>query len=149
MNEEEKKAIEMLDKFITEHKFYNIKQSDNLEDNIKIILNFIEKLQKENEEKTILLFAGAEKVKKLETEKEELMKLMVHKNGYTKKLEEDLFENASNYVIPKQKLKDKIEELNQYYKKAIYPSLYQWCDITITEHYDEMIALLQELIEGE
>lgn len=49
MTEKEKKAIEMLDKFITEHKFYNIKQSDNLEDNIKIILNFIEKLQKENE----------------------------------------------------------------------------------------------------
>ena len=49
MTEKEKKAIEMLDKFITEHKFYNIKQSDNLEDNIKIVLNLIEKLQKENE----------------------------------------------------------------------------------------------------
>ena len=44
------------------------------------------------------------------------------------------------------KVKDKIEELNQYYKKEIYPSLYQWCDITITEHYDEMIELLQEII---
>ena len=41
---------------------------------------------------------------------------------------------------------DKIEELNQYYKKEIYPSLYQWGDITITEHYDEMIELLQEII---
>lgn len=49
MNEEEKKAIQMLDKFITEHKFYNIKHSDNLEDNIEIVLNLIEKLQKENE----------------------------------------------------------------------------------------------------
>lgn len=49
MNEEEKKAIEMLDKFITEHKLYNIKQSDGLEDNIKIVLYLIEKLQKENE----------------------------------------------------------------------------------------------------
>lgn len=36
--------------------------------------------------------------------------------------------------------------LNQYYKKEIYPSLYQWSDITITEHYDEMIELLQELL---
>ena len=50
MNEEEKEAIQMLDKFITEHKFYNIKHSDNLEDNIEIVLNLIEKLQKENEE---------------------------------------------------------------------------------------------------
>ena len=45
-----------------------------------------------------------------------------------------------------QKVKDKIEELNQYYKKEIYPCLYQWGDITITEHYDEMIELLQEII---
>ena len=50
-------------------------------------------------------------------------------------------------TIPKQKVKDKIEELNQYYKKEIHPSLYQWADITITEHYDEMIELLQELLE--
>ena len=70
MNEEEKKAIQMLDKFITEHKFYNIKHSDNLEDNIEIVLNLIEKLQKENEK---------------------LKRLIAHKNEYTKKLEEDLF----------------------------------------------------------
>ena len=50
-----------------------------------------------------------------------------------------------NLYISK-KIEDKIEELNQYYKKEIYPSLYQWCDITITEHYDEMIELLQEII---
>ena len=49
-SKEEKEAIKMLDKFITEHKLYNIKQSDGLEDNIKIVLNLIEKLQKENEE---------------------------------------------------------------------------------------------------
>lgn len=50
--------------------------------------------------------------------------------------------------ISKQKVKDKIEELNEYYKKEIYPSLYQWSDITITEHYDEMIKLLQDLLGG-
>lgn len=50
LSEEEKKAIQMLDKFITEHKLFNIKQSDGLEENIRIILNLIEKLQKENEE---------------------------------------------------------------------------------------------------
>ena len=49
--------------------------------------------------------------------------------------------------ISRQKVKDKIKELNEYYKKEIYPSLYQWSDITITEHYDEMIELLQELLE--
>jgi len=43
-------------------------------------------------------------------ENEELKDLIIHKNEYTKKLEEDLFENCSNYVIPKSKIKDKIEE---------------------------------------
>lgn len=47
-SKEQKEAIEMLDKFITEHKLYNIKQSDGLEDNVKIVLYLIEKLQKEN-----------------------------------------------------------------------------------------------------
>ena len=50
MTEEEKKAIEMLDKFITEHKLFNIKQSDGLEKNIDIVINLITKLEKENEE---------------------------------------------------------------------------------------------------
>ena len=49
-SKKQKEAIEMLDKFIIEHKLYNIKQSDGLEDNIKIVLYLIEKLQKENEE---------------------------------------------------------------------------------------------------
>ena len=49
MNEEEKKAIEMLNVFRLEHKFFNITQADNLEINIGIVLNLLEKLQKENE----------------------------------------------------------------------------------------------------
>ena len=48
--------------------------------------------------------------KRVLKENEELKRLVAHKNGYTKKLEEDLFENCSNYVIPVQKVKDKIEE---------------------------------------
>lgn len=59
----------------------------------------------------------------------------------------ELADTYQGNCIPVQKVKDKIEELNQYYKKEIHPSLYQWADITITEHYDEMIELLQELLE--
>lgn len=51
--------------------------------------------------------------------------------------------------ISKQKIKNEIKELNKYYKKEIYPELYNWSDLTITEHYDEMIELLQELLESE
>ena len=79
-----------------------------------------------------------------EKEIEELKGLIAHKNEYTKKLEEDLFENSNNYVIPIQKVKDKItEELKQ--KKEKYGN----CSITMYE--DELvnrdIRILQELIE--
>ena len=64
MNKEEKKAIKMLDKFITEHKFYNIKHSDNLEDNIEIVLNLIDKLQRQIKIKDnyfdMIYFVGAD-----------------------------------------------------------------------------------------
>lgn len=108
MNEKEKKATKMLDKFITEHKFYNIKHSDNLEDNIEIVLNLIEKLQKENE--------------KLKADNYEL------NNRIT-----DLLEN-----IPVQKVKDKIEEIQEEG---------YWL-FTTDRDSDKCVEVLQELIEG-
>lgn len=101
MNEEEKKALKVINtrtkRLLDEFKIEKEDMSDEpkiayLMQEIranKTILNLIEKLQKENEE---------------------LKDLIIHKNEYTKKLEEDLFENCSNYVIPKSKIKDKIEE---------------------------------------
>ena len=64
---------------------------------------------------------------------------MAHKNGYTKKLEQDLFENARNYVIPVQKVKDKIEELK------INLVDMQGEELLI---YESKIDVLQELLEG-
>lgn len=88
---------------------------------IKGGIDLIEKLQKENEE--------LEEINnELEAEKNEAIRRYNFK------------------TIPIKKVKDKIEKLNQYYKKEIYPSLSQWRDITITKHYDEMIELLQEII---
>ena len=48
---------------------------------IELLLNYIDKLQKEVEEKTTILMAGAEKVKQLEKENTELK----GKLGYTQK----------------------------------------------------------------
>lgn len=83
-------------------------------------------------------------IEKLQKENEELKRLMAHKNGYTKLLEEDLFENCSNYVIPIQTIKGKIEESKQEKEK------YGNCLIKMYE--DELvnrdIKILQELLEG-
>ncbi len=51
LSEEEKRSIEMLNKYIYNHKVYNIKHSDGLENCIETVLNLITKLQKENKEK--------------------------------------------------------------------------------------------------
>ncbi len=95
MNEEEQKAIDMLNTFRLEHKFFNIRQADNLEDNIEIVLNLIDKLQKENEEKTIVLLAGAEKVKQLQKEKEELYKQIDKMNSFTN----DTIKKYNKFII--------------------------------------------------
>ena len=81
--------------------------------------------------------------KRVLKENEELKRLVAHKNGYTKKLEEDLFENCSNYVIPKQKVKDKIEE----YKKILL-SCNRFSDVDRIKAINERILELQELLEG-
>ena len=98
MTDEEKKAIEIIkflqDKCIQENGtgMMPIYRIDDLANAIKILLNLIENQYNEIEE---------------------LKKLMAHKNGYTKQLEEDLFENASNYVVSKDKIRAKIKELDE------------------------------------
>ena len=133
MNDEEKKVIKMLDKFTTEHKFYNIKHSDNLEDNIEIVLKLIEKLQKENVE--------------LKEENEYNKILLDMNNNFT------IDKKTGNYkwnVIEIQKVKDKIEELNsriEIYTKYVEQGVetdVEWVDNVADR---ETVKVLQELIE--
>ena len=115
MSEDEKISIEWLEKITEINKKDGVKNSC-----AEILLKLIKKLQKENEE---------------------VKRLIAHKNENTKKLEEDLFENAENYVISKQKVKDKIrhyQELQDNYIKK-YDE--------INEGLQAMINALQELIE--
>ena len=60
-------------------------------------LGVIKKLQKENEE--------------LKEDRDKFKKALGKRITYCNELEKDLFENCSNYVIPKQIVKDKIEEI--------------------------------------
>ena len=119
MSEEEKKAIEYLkqnDIAEIQYDNYGLESIHRIGiDEKYIILNLIEKQQKEIDD---------------------LKQLMAHKNGYTKQLEEDLFENASNYVVSKDKIREKIKEykgLKEIDKMA----------------YEEQIKPLQELLKEE
>lgn len=130
----------------------------------------IEKLQKENEElKNIELKSkgGAikisldgslsleNKIKQLEKENKELKELMVHKNGYTKLLEEDLFENCENFVISKDRIKEQIKR----YAKLSDDCYNEWKEFSpFDEDYknirdkgmccDAIVNALQELLKG-
>lgn len=140
MNEEEKKAIGLL------------KALNNTEEKCKI-----EKIPYNSEIKRIKISLLPEDygvfrtllnlIEKFQQENEELKRLIAHKSEYTKKLEEDLFGNCSNYVIPIQKVKDKIEELNNKPLKINENNKYYY----ETDAYNRIIIqVLQELIkEGE
>ena len=81
--------------------------------------------------------------KRVLKENEELKKLIAHKNAYTKMLEKDLFENCSNYVISRQKIKDKIEEY-----KNILKTCNKAKDIDRIKAINERVLELKELIEN-
>ena len=125
MSEDEKISIEWLEK-ITE-----INKKDGVENSCaEILLKLIKKLQKENEE---------------------VKRLIAHKNEYTKKLEEDLFENAENYVIPVQKVKDRIEKYkklsDKFYVKFLESDRYNTDIREKGIKCDAIILALEELIE--
>lgn len=131
MNEEEKKAIEILNTFELRRKTKNYKEI-SLEDSqsVETLLNLIEKLQKENEE-----------LKEIYRSEKKM------KNEYIK-LYQDLL--LKENVISTQNVKDRIEELNRKIDKSIDNSK-GGLDEEFIEKAGELLAqkrILQELIEG-
>ena len=133
MNEEEKKAVEILNTFEFRSKTRNYKKI-SLEDSksVKIVLNLLEKLQKENEE-----------LKEIYISEKKM------KNEYVK-LYQDLL--LKENVIPVQKVKDEIAELKGKLKdiskrreksKTKEEKAVLWC---LEIRTDERIKTLQELL---
>lgn len=112
MSEEEKKAIEWFKKdlmfWLIEGKDYVIIDNGEIP-KMKSLLNLIDNQQKEIEEKTTIIMAGAEKVKQLEKEIEKLN----FENHMLKKWNEQLDQNC----ISKDKIKEKLKELEEQFKK--------------------------------
>lgn len=85
--------------------------SKDLASKIEHILSDYKKLQEEFRQVDHECDRLEKKEVELEKEIAKLKELMKYKIVYTKELEKDLFENASNYVVPKETIKDKLEEL--------------------------------------
>ena len=168
MSEEEKKAIEILDTFELRRKTKNYKEI-SLEDSqsIKIVLNLIEKLQKENELAKQALINNcniADERNQLLKENEELK---IKHDKDTHKLQNDLdIANAKiielkeayisaqacanmvfDKVIPIQKVKDKIEELKQERISKYDEYMGYKIESREQQDIDKKTKILQELIE--
>ena len=91
MNEEEKKAIERMKQVLAKnvHTFVN---------ELEIVLNLIEKLQKENEEL------------KTELERQKDINIIINQKALEKTMTKFLKNNIDKDVIPVQRIKEKIEE---------------------------------------
>lgn len=83
------------------------------------------------------------KYEALKEDRDKFKKELLKRITYCNELEKDLFENCSKYVIPIQKIKDKIEE---------YKNMLKTCnkvkDIDRIKAINERILELQELLEG-
>lgn len=110
------------------HGYYN-KEIVELTRILEHILSDYKRVLKENEE--------------LKADRDKFKKALGKRITYCNELEKDLFENGSNYVIPKQKVKDKIEE---------YKNMLKTCnkvkDIDRIKAINERILELEELLEG-
>lgn len=102
---------------------------NSIEEDIKIINNFITYFNKniQNGNKADLTVLGEEinaiehilsdykrvlkENEELKEDRDKFKKALGRRITYCNELEKDLFENGSNYVIPKSKVKEKIEEL--------------------------------------
>ena len=113
--EEEKKAIKDFKEDTRNAKIYKFQK--RCEVNIKI-LDLLEKQQKEIEEKD---------------------KLICFNRKYINELEQDLFENASNYVISKEAIRKKIKEIDEN----------GYWDFLEKRDYEKTINILKELLGDE
>lgn len=156
MNEEEKKAIEFVKKRTKELKKYAKRENELVYDDI--ILNLIEKLQKENNKLNIKLDDKEAEIQILkddikadDIEYKHVIEILKKENEkYSKQLDLDYVDK--NY-ISKQEIKDKIEELKgklediskRREKSKTKEETVLWC---LEIRVDERIKTLQELLEN-
>nr|DAO54474.1 MAG TPA: hypothetical protein [Caudoviricetes sp.] len=151
MNEEEKKAVEFVKKRTKELKKYAKRENELVYDDI--ILNLIEKLQKENESwKSYSEELEEEQIEKNNKNCElefEVEKLQKENEEYSRQLDLDYVDK--NY-ISKKKIEDTIEELKGKLKdiskrreksKTKEEKTVLWC---LEIRTDERIKTLQELL---
>lgn len=107
-----------------------------LSDKEMIVIKYLKKC-KDYRETKILIEKQSKKI-------EELKQALEKRIKYCNELEKDLFENCSNYVVSKAKIKAKIEELEKDLKE--YENGQEW---EIQDEIRGQIYVLESLLEEE
>lgn len=129
MSEEGKEAIKMLDKYITEHKLFNIKQAENLEDNIEVVLHLVDEIYAKTEQQRDLLKYKTERI-------EELKKEIVQEREKNKELEVELIQKDLDIHGLKEDRRIAIEEIAEHINEEK------------TQEFRERIDYLEDLIDA-
>lgn len=150
MTEEEKKAVEFVKERTKELKKYAKREDDLVYDDI--ILNLINKLQKENEnfEKLNKDYSYSVDIVRENTRLRRQVFDLELENTKLKK-QNQCYINSIQVIVPKQEIKDKIEELNRKIDKSIDNSK-GGLDEEFVEKAGELLAqkrILQELLGSE
>ena len=68
----------------------------------------------------------------LKADRDKFKKALAKRITYCNELEKDLFENCSNYIVSKQKIKDKIEEIQEDKTSKYYDMFLEERDLEYT-----------------
>lgn len=112
-----------------------------ISEDIKIVKNYLDDFK--DEERGLYIewhrYTTIEEIKaienilhryeELEKENAELKAMLKNRIRYTQELEQDLFENCSNYVVPKSVIREKIEEIQKLYEEALKKSDFKEVEI--------------------
>lgn len=128
-------------------------ESEDMEEDIKILEEMLK-----DEEQIIKYHCwigtkSIQAIKNLLKRYKELEEMLKHRIKYTRELEQDLFENARNYVIPISVIQNKIMNLNleieklqiEYEKEVV--NAYKQVNLGKQTMLSEKVKLLQELLE--
>ena len=131
-----KEHIKNIEELINEAKKCNLFEGNKYHEAIEHILSDYKRVLKENEE--------------LKEDRDKFKKALGRRITYCNELEKDLFENSSNYVIPKQIVKDKIEEYDKQRIKMEKDDI--GVGFTLGKEWSDLkakIEALQDLLEKE
>jgi hypothetical protein len=123
--EEAIERLEYIDRQYSCNNYYSIWDLEC----IALLLSDYKRVLKENE--------------KLKADRDKFKKALAKRITYCNELEKDLFENCSNYIVSKQKIKDKIEEIQEDKTSKYYDMFLEERDLEYT------IKILQALLESE